>query len=545
MMLDHLPSVRWIHPRFPLFALLTLALLLSSPSAPVVSAEPEASSVAKPILTPKPGPAPRINGPRLFGVRPGRPFIYRIPCTGKRPMQFAVDNLPGGLKFDAQKGIITGNVPREKGDYGVTFRAKNAHGSAEKAFTIVVGDTVALTPPMGWNHWYTWYHRITAKKMKQAADQMVDSGMADVGYMYVNIDDCWMKMPPEGYEIRRDRLKGLDVEAVVGDTRDDEGRILSNAHFPDMRELADYIHARGLRAGLYTSPGPLTCQRYAGSHGHERQDAEQYAEWGFDFLKYDWCTYGQVATGEGVDRWQRPYRKMGAILESLDRDIVFNLCQYGRADVWTWGGDVGGHCWRTTGDLGLTRGNQLPGFYHIGFSNMRHWEYARPGQWNDPDYILLGYVGVPPAAGFQLPKPTKLTADEQYSYMSMWSLMAAPLFFSGDMARLDEFTLNVLCNPEVIDVNQDALGKQAKPLRHTDEELLLAKPMEDGSLAVGLFNLGEEDREITASWDQLGIGGPRRVRDVWRHRDLGTFEGRFSSPVARHGVRLIRLFKPE
>jgi alpha-galactosidase len=211
-------------------------------------------------------------------------------------------------------------------------------------------------------------------------------------------------------------------------------------------------------------------------------------------------------------------------------------------EVWQWGGSVGGHCWRTTGDLGLTRGDRLPGFYKIGLANMQLHQHAGPAAWNDPDYILIGFVGVPPAAGFEPAKPTGLTPDEQYSYMSMWSLMAAPLFFSGDMARLDEFTLNVLCNPEVIDVNQDALGKQARPLGVTDDELLLVKPMEDGSLALGMFNLSESPREMDVTWQVLGLTGKQRVRDVWRHRDLGEFDANYSTRVDRHGVAMLRLF---
>lgn len=179
-----------------------------------------AASAAEPtILTPKPGPEPRINGPRLFGVRAGHPFLYRIPCTGERPITFAVDNPPAGLRVDADSGIVTGNAPGVNGDYVVTFHAKNSHGTANKTFTIVVGDQLALTPPMGWNSWYTWYHNITDKKMRVAADQMISTGMADVGYMYVSIDDCWMMQSPEGYEVRKSRLHGQDVTAVVGKTR--------------------------------------------------------------------------------------------------------------------------------------------------------------------------------------------------------------------------------------------------------------------------------------------------------------------------------------
>ncbi len=499
------------------------------------------------ILTPRPGPEPRLNSPRLFGVRPGHPFLYRIPCTGERPIAFTVDALPAGLELDAASGIIRGVAPSERGEYPVTFQARNAHGQAQKPFTIVVGDRLALTPPMGWNSWYTWYYMITDARMRQAADQMVASGMADVGYQYVNIDDCWMRMDPEAREVRRKSQTGLDYNAVVGPTRGPQGQYLTNANFPDMKAMTDHIHALGLRAGIYTSPGPRTCEQFEGSHTHEQSDAEQFAAWGFDFLKYDWCTYNAVyrermkETGDDLLEKKRPFREMGGILAGLDRDIVLNLCQYGMNDVWTWGTEVGGHCWRTTGDLGLEAGDRLPGFYAIGMANMAHAAYAGPGAWNDPDYILIGSVGVPPTTGFQQPRPTPLSPSEQYSYMSLWSLMAAPLFFAGDMASLDEFTLNVLCNPEVIAVDQDALGKQGVPIRQDEEILILAKPLEDGSLAVGLFNLGEQPRPLTVSWSELELEGRQRVRDLWRQSDLGDHAERVTIDVGRHGVALVRL----
>jgi len=497
------------------------------------------------ILTPKPGPEPRINGPKLFGARPGRPFIYRIPSTGERPMEFAAQDLPASLSLDASTGIITGRVPEQPGEYVVTLKATNGHGSAQRPLKIVVGDTLALTPPMGWNSWYIHYHRVTDKVMREAADQMIASGMADFGYMYVNIDDCWMRIAPEHYQQVKQRFGEFDMKGVIGPTRDDDGNVLPNDNFPDMKAMTDYIHAKGLRAGIYTSPGPQTCQQYEGSYQHERQDAEQYAAWGFDFLKYDWCSYGAVyhermkETNDDLLEKKRPYQQMGEILKGLDRDIVLNLCQYGMNDVWQWGGQVGGNCWRTTGDLGLAHGTQLPGFYHIGLSNARHWKYAKPGQWNDPDYILIGWVGR--AWGHGIGKPTTLTANEQYSYMSMWCLMAAPLIFSGDMAKLDEFTLNVLTNPEVIEVDQDPLGKQAEPIVETDTTLILAKPMEDGSLAVGLFNLDEIEQSMSATWQQLGLTGKQRVRDLWRHEDLGLFDNTYQASVPRHGVMLVRL----
>ena len=490
---------------------------------PVAVDAPKIPPEERVILTPKPGPQPQINGPRAYGARPGRPFLYRIPCTGLRPIHFTAAGLPEGLQLDAVTGIITGRVPQDRGEWTVTLGAKNEHGTCARPLKIVVGDTLALTPPMGWNSWYIHYNRVTEQHMRSAADVMLASGMADYGYQYVNIDDCWMKK------------KGDEPY------RDERGAMLPNSKFPNIKGMADYIHSKGLKAGLYTGPGPWTCAGYVASYEHERADAEKYAEWGFDFLKHDWCSYTQVAGGKDLVHLQAPYQKMGDILKTLPRDIVYNLCQYGMGDVWTWGAEVGGNCWRTTGDLGLERGDLLPGFYQIGLSNARHYENAGPGHWNDPDYILIGYVGN--AHSQEEPgQPTKLTPNEQYSYMSLWCLMAAPLFFSGDMELLDDFTLNVLCNAEAIEVDQDPLGRQAKPLVQNDETLIMVKPMEDGSLAVGLFNLAEVPRNVSIDWSLLGTHGRQRVRDLWRQRDLGQFEDRFAADIPRHGVMLARFW---
>lgn len=230
------------------------------------------------ILTPKPGPAPRINGPLVYGCRPGHPFLYRIPCQGERPIKFSAKGLPASLKLDAAAGILSGTVPA-RGEYPIVLQAGNSHGKAVRTFKIVSGDTLALTPPMGFNDWYAFYNRVTATEMEHAADILISSGMADVGYQFVNVDDCWMGQ------------------------RDAGGNLVGNTNFPDMKALADYIHARGLKAGLYTSPGSLTCAGYTGAFGHEAQDARQFADWGFDFLKYDWCSYGDIAfNGKRIPR---------------------------------------------------------------------------------------------------------------------------------------------------------------------------------------------------------------------------------------------------
>ncbi len=412
----------------------------------------------------------------------------------------------------------------------MVLEARSRRGHNSREFTIRIGDTLSLTPQMGWNSWYTHYANVTDKVIREAADAMIASGMADFGYQFISIDDCWARKR----DARNPRQRG--------EPRDAAGNIQPNDDFPDMKALTDFIHSKGLKAGTYTSPGPLTCGGYTGSWQHEAQDARTIASWGFDLLKYDLCSYGRTPGIHTAEDDRTPYRKMGALLRSMPRDIVLNMCQYGRADVWTWGLEVGGQSWRTTGDLGLAKDTALPGFYSIGFQNAEHWESAGPGGWNDPDYILIGYIGnAREWSKGNPPERVKLTANEQYSYMSMWALMSSPLFFGGDMGRLDEFTLNVLCNAEVIGINQDLLGKQARTVRKTKEEFILAKPLEDGSLAVGLFNLASAPRTIEVGWSQLGITGRRQIRDLWRQKNLGTFHESYSSTVPQHGVALVRL----
>lgn len=488
-----------------------------------------ASNYEAEIRTPQAPEKPRINGPKVYGVRPGHPFLYRIPVTGIRPIHFSAKKLPASLSLDKTSGIITGLAPEKAGLYKVKLRASNSKGKASRLFQIVVGNQIGLTPQMGWNDWYTHYDHVTDKDIRRAADAMISSGMADYGYQYVDIDDCWANKPDS---------TNPDLN---GPLRDSHGAILSNKRFPDMYALAEYVHSKGLKAGIYSSPGPLTCGGFEGSYRHEQEDADQFAKWDFDLLKYDWCSYRKVVAGDTLEDYQLPYRKMGGILQNLHRDMVLNLCQYGQKEVWTWGSSVGGNSWRTTGDLGVAKASQLPGFYSIGFANASHSLYAGPGGWNDPDYILIGKVGN--ALHIEDPaRETQLTPDEQYSYMSMWSLMAAPLFFSGDMADLDPFTLNILCNFEVIDIDQDVLGKQGTVIRKTEDEFVMAKPLEGESVGVGLFNLSSAPRTMSVHWTELGIKGRRKkVRDVWRQRNLGSFRDGFSTPVPPHGVMLIKV----
>lgn len=481
----------------------------------------DSSSQEAVILTPRPGPSPRINAPKVYGCRPGNPFLYRIPSTGVRPMRFSARDLPSGLKLDSATGIITGTAPA-KGEYNVQLAASSAHGKSTRAFKIVSGDRISLTPYMGWNHWYAHVDRITDEMVRLAADKMISSGMADVGYDYVCIDDCWMRSPTH-----KDPKRG-------GELRDQNGDMLPNAYFPDMPALTGYIHAKGLKAGIYSSPGPLTCGQFCGSYKHEAQDAALFARWGFDLLKYDWCSYGRIATRKDLEEMQQPYRLMGGLIRQQKRDMIFNLCQYGMGEVWQWGGAVDGHSWRTAGDLGV----ELDRLFPVAAANAAHRAWNGPGNWNDPDYVQIGYV-----AGGENTKPVALTPDERYAFMSMWVLSAAPLIFSGDMDKLDEFTLNILCNPEVIEIDQDPLGQCASMVPLQSDCFLLVKELQDGSKAVGLCNGGEIETSLSASWPVLGLKGRYAVRDPWRQKDIGTAEGEYRAIVPRHAVVLVRLLR--
>jgi alpha-galactosidase len=459
------------------------------------------------VLTPKPSPEPRINGARVFGVRPGSPVLFTVPVTGERPITISASNLPAGLQLDPQSGRITGSLP-EKGTYVVTLHAQNTRGTAERALKIVCGDTIALTPPMGWNSWNCFGCDVTEANVRAAADAMVASGLINHGWTYINIDDCW--------------------EAG----RDADGNVLSNQKFPDMKALTDYVHGKGLKIGLYSSPGPKTCAGHEGSYQHEELDARRYGEWGFDYLKYDWCSYGGIVPHPDHAGLMKPYQVMRAALDQAPRDILFSLCQYGMGNVWEWGAEVGGNCWRTTGDIRDTWSSMAG----IGFGQAGHEKFAGPGHWNDPDMLVVGYVGWSAKV-----RPTRLTPNEQYTHISLWCLLGSPLLIGCDMTRLDDFTLNLLTNDEVLDVSQDPLGRQAARIAMNGSLEVWAKDLEDGSKAVGLFNRSDDAATITVKWSELGVSGQQSVRDLWRQQNLGKFPAQFQTVVPRHGVALVKV----
>lgn len=479
------------------------------------------------ILTPKPGPKPRINGTKIFGVRPDNPVLFKIAATGNRPLTYEVEGLPGGLTVDRATGIFSGSVS-QPGTYHMKFKVSNKLGTVERDFRLVVGNTLALTPHMGWNSWYVWENHVTEKIMRDAADAMVDNGMIDHGYMYVNIDDCWSVKPTS------------NNPEINGTPRDPDGNLYTNKRFPDMKGMVDYIHSKGLKAGTYTSPGTTTCAGHVSAFGYEEQDVRSFVNWGFDFLKYDWCSYGQIAADQSIPELQKPYRLISGILEKQPRDIVLNLCQYGMGKVWKWGKEVGGNSWRTAGDLGGSFEGIGAALFRDGFdvySRDSLHLYAGPGGWNDPDYLLFGYLSN--WSGETVPTP--LTPNEQYTQMSLWALVAAPLIFSGDITRVDPFTLSVLTNDEIIEVDQDPLGKPGYRVVKNGDTEVWKRELEDGSIAVGLFNRGEEPVKVTALWSDLGISGKHVVRDLWRQKDLGWFKEKYSAKVGRHGVVMIKI----
>lgn len=477
------------------------------------------STIPRKILTPAEVSTPRINGARVFGARPGNPFLFYVPVTGERPMKVTAKDLPKGLSLDESRGIITGTTPAA-GTYKVKLTATNAKGSATRELSIVAGDTLALTPPMGFNSWNQFSRRVTQAIMSQQAQAMASTGLRDHGYMYVNIDDFW-----EVQNSHKDEtLHGVERDPVTG-------RINSNPRFPDMKGFTDECHELGLKAGLYSSPGPKTCGGCVGSYQYEKQDAERFAEWGFDYLKYDLCSYGQVVRreqGESNDSYlSKPFAVMSKMLRQQKRDFVYSLSA-GMDNVWVWGSSVGANCWRTTGDISGNWGSMST----IGFNQGGHEPYVKPGYWNDTDMMTVGHMG----------NYSPLDDDEQYTEMSLWCLLAAPLLLGCDLTKIDEFDYNLLCNDEVLEINQDPLGRMASCIVTKGETKVYAKEMEDGSMAVGLFNLGDETVPMSVTWADLKLKGTQTVRDLWHQKDLGKQAEGFTSDVPRHGVTLIRVF---
>jgi alpha-galactosidase len=353
---------------------------------------------------------------------------------------------------------------------------------------------LAPTPPMGWNSWNHYACEVSDSVVRTQADAMAASGMRAAGYQYVNIDDCW-----EG-------------------KRDDKGYIHPNNKFPDMKALADYVHAKGLKLGIYSSPGPKTCAGYEGSYGHEQQDAEMYAKWGVDYLKYDWCSARDVYQ---PSEYPASIRKMHDALVRAGRPIVYSI--HGRGAVWDWAASAGADLWRTTGDVKDNYSRMIA----IGFAESGLEKFAGPGHWNDPDMLEVGNGGM---------------KDGEYRMqMGLWSLLAAPLLAGNDLTKMSPETLAILTNREVIAVDQDRLGVQAHRVWEEGPLEIWMKPLADGSKAVGLFNREQGTLKLTVRFRDIGVAEAATVRDVWKSKDLGLFHGSFSADVGQHQMMLLKI----
>jgi alpha-galactosidase len=372
-----------------------------------------------------------------------------------------------------------------------------------------VSRNLALTPPMGWNSWNKFACNVSEDMIRSMADAMVKSGMKDAGYEYVNIDDCWQV------------------------SRDATGNIVADPQrFPHgMKAVGDYIHSLGLKFGVYSDAGSKTCAGRPGGLGHEYQDAIQYAAWGVDYLKYDWCnTTTQDAKAS--------YANIRAALDASGRAIVLSICEWGTAKPWLWGKEVGGNLWRTTGDINDKWAGQTKwpdgsccsnGMLAILDLQVALASYAGPGHWNDPDMLEVGNGG--------------MTDTEYRSHFSLWAILAAPLIAGNDLRDMRPEIHDILTNKEVIAVDQDALGREGERVWKSGDLEVWAKQIRDGSRAVVLLNRGSTKQEISANWEDLGYPShvSASVRDLWQHKDLGKFDGKFSAPVASHGVVMITM----
>jgi alpha-galactosidase len=464
--------------------------------------------------------SPVINPPSVVGNYPNTPFLFAIPTQGMRPIKWTAEGLPLGLELDASTGIISG-IAVESGEFTVKLSATNTYGTSGSTLIIKIGDLLALTPPMGWNSWNTFTDQLCDSLVRQIADSIVSTGMRDLGYQYVNIDDFWQLVD-----------------------RDENGNIQINRDkFPHgIEAVADYVHSKGLKLGIYSDAAGLTCGGVAGSYGYEEQDAQAFAEWGIDLLKYDYCH-----APEAKDTAVKRYTRMARALKSTNRSIVFSVCEWGQREPWAWAASVDGNYWRTTWDIRNAWNTDIYDEQHnsimqITDINARLAEYASPGHWNDPDMLVVGIYDNPKAV-VNVAGAMGCTDTEYQAHMSLWCLMASPLLCGNDIRNMNQATKEILLNREIIAVNQDPLGKQAKRIRNNGDTEIFVKPMADGSWAVGLLNRNDtENQKIRVSWKEIGIEGKRKVLDLWAHQNLGIFSEYFEINVKPHQCFVIQLF---
>ena len=452
------------------------------------------------------------DGQKITGTIRVTQFFYKISESTGGPEGFTITGsmMDGkserkvqyeGKLAGEQLQISTRRRPTDPPTQMVAVRAPAGEGAMPArnplpALHKVADNGLARTPPMGWNSWNKFASRVDDATVRSIADAMASSGMKEAGYQYINIDDTW--------------------EAG----RDAQGNITTNKKFPDMKALADYVHSKGLKLGIYSSPGPNTCAGYEGSYGHEEQDARTYAAWGIDYLKYDWCGARNLYTDEEMPA---VYQIMGDALLKTKRPIVYSLCQYGRLDVWKWGADVGGNLWRTTGDIR----DAWDSMTRIGFSQNDLAPWAKPGHWNDPDMLEIGNGA--------------MTNDEYKTHMSLWAILAAPLLAGNDLRSMSPEILAILTNHEVIAVNQDKLGKQGQRVWQSGDQEIWTRTLSGGALAVAVFNRANAPATISIKLADLKLDGKWKARDLWSHQTVPWSDTEYSTSVPAHGVVMLNL----
>lgn len=474
------------------------------------------SKQLKYVLTPPAPATPRFNGAPVWGVRPGSPVIYRFPVSGDRPMKFTCNNLPEGLQLTESDGVLSGKIEKPA-ILTFTVTAKNAKGKASQDFTLKVGENmIGQTPPMGWNSWNCWGLTVTQEKVMASTQALIDKGLADYGYSYINIDDGWEA--PE---------------------RNSDGTLDANEKFPSMKGLVDWLHERGLKFGIYSAPGATTCGGYLGSLGYEKQDAEVWNKWGVDYLKYDWCSYENVRAQEndyGYASCIRPYLLMQKFLRQQPRDIFYSLGPLGGTQVYLWGLYCDGNSWRTAQDINDT----WKSIYDVGFrQQLGKAQYSSIGHWNDPDMLVVGKVGYGLGENTKGLRETRLTPDEQYTHITLWTIVSSNMLIGCDIAQMDDFTLSLLCNNEVNAIDQDILGKQAdRALKDGDIEVW-SRPLADGAIAIGIFNVGEKDQQVDINALISAKEQAKTIRDLWRQKNLSPSELKCTIPL--HGCRFLKV----
>ncbi len=459
---------------------------------------------------------PVFHGATIIGNYPGTDFLFTVPATGERPITFFSKDLPKGLNLEATTGIIKGKVS-EPGEYHVKIIAANAKGRAEEDLKIVIGDALCLTPPMGWNSWNVFTNTLDEKLVMEIADAMVSSGMRDLGYQYINMDDYWH-----------------------APARDANGKPLPDPKkFPHgIRWLSDYVHSRGLKLGIYSDAGNKTCGKCFGGFQHEEIDAKTYAEWGIDLLKYDFC-FVPLKKKEALAR----YQKMGNALKGSGRSIVYSICNWGLFKPWNWAENVGGNYWRTTPDI-RDKWKITPFWYGSFMSILKRqtklYKYAGPGHWNDPDMMIVGNYGLGKATGGG-GADKGLTDTEYQTHMSLWCMLAAPLLTSNDLRSMNDATKNILLNPEIIAISQDELGEQAKRVVKAGSIWVYRKNLKDGSVAIAVFNKSKKEKKFDLKEAQLNLTGTYTARDVWQHSEMGTLKNKLNLSLNPHETIVLLL----